>query len=299
MKVYRALSRLFPRSYSAKLLAVVLVCIALPMLALVLWLLWNNGIAPEGLIMGVSVGLAATLTGTLVALLLLYRLLDPLRRAADALDAYYVDQRLPALPEIGGDEIGRLMRGINRCLCGIDAALRDLERHALQDPLTGAMNRRGCEQALAAAVARSDGIDRPFVLFVIDLDNLKPINDEYGHSAGDRALMTLVDSAAECCLGAEDWIGRWGGDEFLLGIHDGLSSATDRVAAWLKVLSSPTEGRVPVRVSAGCAHYQPGQDPWQLYRQADRAMYEAKFSGGNKLVCHSTLPDPTAKPIAA
>jgi len=55
-----------------------------------------------------------------------------LRDAADALDAYYDEHVLPRLPELDDDEMGRLLRGINRCLYGIDAGVRKLERHALQ-----------------------------------------------------------------------------------------------------------------------------------------------------------------------
>lgn len=288
MAFHRAIYRMYPRRYHAKLLAVVLCCSILPMLALVCWLLWNSDADPRQVVSGTLIGLLGALLGTVVSLWLIYRLLDPLRRAADALEAYRLEHQLPQLPENRGDEIGQLMRGINRCLHGIDAGRRELERHALEDPLTGAMNRRGCEQALACSVAQSDRHDGQFVLFVVDLDNLKPINDEHGHSAGDQALIALVDSARACCLGADDWIGRWGGDEFLLGMHDELSCATDRVLAWLKVLSSPAEGSLPVYVSAGCAHHQSGQAALQLYRQADAAMYQAKFSGGRTLVCAST-----------
>ena len=89
MKLYRALSRVFPRSYRAKLLGVVLCCTFLPMLALVIWLLANNGRSPELMILGVSVGLAAALVGSVLSMVLIFHLLEPLRRAADTLDAYY------------------------------------------------------------------------------------------------------------------------------------------------------------------------------------------------------------------
>ncbi|NEL80535.1 MAG: GGDEF domain-containing protein, partial [Xanthomonas perforans] len=111
---------------------------------------------------------------------------------------------------------GRLLRGINRSLRGIDAGMRDLKKHALFDPLTEALNRRGCEQAMRDSVTAAQREGWPFVLFVLDMDNLKPINDRFGHLAGDRVLVRLVESAYGW-LGAQDWIGRWGGDEFLIG----------------------------------------------------------------------------------
>jgi diguanylate cyclase (GGDEF)-like protein len=286
MRVYNALSRAFPRSYRAKLLAVVLCCTLLPMLALVAWLLANNGEDPGRLLWGTTLGLAATLGGTLLSLLLIYHLLQPLRRAADALDAYYRELQLPRLPMGGADEMGRLLRGIHRCLHGIDAGRQELERHALEDSLTRGLNRRGCEQALARSVETATRCGDPFVLFVVDLDNLKQINDEHGHAAGDAALAAVVETARACSLGKQDWIGRWGGDEFLVGVHDSAASAQDKVRSWLKVLAHPGGRLMPVLVSAGCAQWLPGQDALQLYRQADAAMYEAKFSGGHRLVCH-------------
>ena len=283
MFLYRLLARLFPRSYRARLLTVVFACTSLPMQALVVWLLLNGNSEPERQILGTTVGLLATFAGTLVSLFLLYKLLEPLRRAADAVEAYYENQRLPLLPDAGPDEMGRLMRGINRCLRGVDVGVRQLERHALHDPLTEALNRRGCEQALRESVASAARHGIPFALVVVDLDNLKPINDEYGHEAGDMALIRLVESA-RARFGDGDWVGRWGGDEFLIGVHDELGPTRQRIHEWLDSLAAPGGVGFPVHASAGCAFYR-GQDAMTLYRQADAAMYEAKYAGGNALVC--------------
>lgn len=283
MFLYRLLARLFPRSYRARLLTVVFVCTSLPMQALVVWLLLNGNSEPERQILGTTIALLGTFAGTLVSLFLLYKLLEPLRRAADAVEAYYENQRLPLLPDAGPDEMGRLMRGINRCLRGVDAGVRKLERHALHDPLTEALNRRGCEQALQESVASAARDRVPFALVVVDLDNLKPINDEHGHEAGDLALIRLVESA-RARFGDRDWVGRWGGDEFLIGIHDELGPTRQRIHDWLASLGAPSGVGFPVQASAGCAFYR-GQDAMTLYREADAAMYEAKFAGGNTLVC--------------
>ena len=130
--VYRALSRVFPRSFRAKLMAVVLGCTLLPMLVFVGWLLAHNGADPDHLLTATSLAMAVTLLGTLVSLLLIYQLLQPLRMVADVVEAYYREHRLPALPEDGRDEIGLLMRGVN---CG----LREIETGRLRDgaPVAG------------------------------------------------------------------------------------------------------------------------------------------------------------------
>ncbi|WP_022972543.1 GGDEF domain-containing protein [Xanthomonas maliensis] len=283
MRLYAGLSRVFPRSFSAKLLAVTFVGIHLPLLLLIAWLAAHRELGGRPMWSVVIVALAATLAGTVLTLSALYRLLSPLRVAADALDAYYADQRLPSLPEPGDDELGRLLRGINRSLRGIDAGMRDLRKHALLDPLTEALNRRGCEQAMRDSVASAQREGWPFVLFVLDLDNLKPINDRFGHLAGDRVLVRLVESAF-AWLGAQDWIGRWGGDEFLIGVHASEEDATLKLNQWLSLLECEDGVEAPLHVSAGCAVYTDGLEATELYRRADAAMYRAKFSGGRRLV---------------
>ena len=162
--------------------------------------------------------------------------------------------------------------------------MRELERHALEDVLTGGRNRRGCEQAMADSVAAARRDGTPFMLCVVDLDNLKTINDAGGHAAGDAALRAVVDSA-RAWLGADDWIGRWGGDEFVVGIRDERDAACARLRGWLDAMGLGARGGARVYASVGCAPLQPGQDAVQLYRQADAAMYQAKFAGGGRVVC--------------
>src|SRR5688572_30218247 len=105
MQVYRALSKVFPRSFRAKLMAVVLVCTILPIGVFALWLLANNGAAPERLLTGTVVAVLIALIGTLASLLLIFQLLAPLRMVANAIETYFSERTLPSLPEGGEDEI--------------------------------------------------------------------------------------------------------------------------------------------------------------------------------------------------
>ncbi len=301
MQTYLALSRLFPGSFRARLMAVVLVCTALPVPLLLLWLLASHQMGLSEVLAATAVWLAATAGGVLLALLLVYYLLQPLRRAVAALDDYDQRRALPQMPldALPNDDMGRLLRGLHRVLHGIDASRRQLERYALEDPLTDAMNRRGCTRSLRASVAHSVETGQPFVLFVVDLDNLKRINDEGGHAEGDYALVSLVRIARECCLGADDWIGRWGGDEFMLGLHADPAVAMDRVRVWIEVLARPARDARAVEVSVGAAVWRDELDASQLYRQADAAMYQAKFAGGQRLVVHEPAQSADADDRAA
>lgn len=285
MRLYRGLARVFPRSFSAKLMTVVFIGVHVPLLVLLLWMAFSGRYQQETMWAVVGVVLGATLVGTGMAMMALYRLMAPLRQAAEALEAYYDEQRLPHLPDLGHDEIGRLLRGINRSLHGVDAGLRDLRRSVLMDPLTQALNRRGCEQALADSARQAQARRQPLTLFVVDLDNLKPINDAHGHLAGDQVLVRLVVSARQW-LQPGDWIGRWGGDEFLLAVHDSHEVACRRLREWLERLAGPGDpADPPLSASAGAAGYRPGEDLRELYRRADTAMYRAKAAGGARLLC--------------
>lgn len=281
--VYRALSRVFPHSFRAKLMAVVAGCTLLPLGVFLAWLLLHDGPSQAELVTGVTLTVIVTLLGVLAALFLLYHLLAPLRMMADVVHTYQQEHRLPELPEDGRDEVGLLMRGINCGLRDIDDGMRELERHALEDPLTHALSRRGSDQHLHACVERAEQ-GEPLVLYVLDVDNLKPVNDEYGHVAGDRMLIDLVESSRRW-LRDGDWIGRWGGDEFLICVHDKQPVANERMRGWLVELAAPRPDGIPISVSVGCAQYRPGIDAMQLYREADAAMYAAKAQGGATLVC--------------
>ena len=293
MRVYRALSKVFPTSFRAKLMAVVLVCTILPIGVFAVWLLANNGADPERLLTGTAVAVLITLLGTLLSLLLIFQLLSPLRLVADAIETYFSERKLPVLPEAGDDEIGVLMRATHCGLQRIHDGVAELERYAVEDPLTHALNRRGSEQALARSIARAEHGALPLVLYVVDVDNLKPVNDVYGHAAGDDMLINLVERARSWLTG-DDWIGRWGGDEFLLCMHEALPIANTKVQLWLDDLATPRGDGIVVRLSAGCAHHQPGLDAMALYHEADAAMYMAKATGGGKLVCHDYQREPVS-----
>jgi diguanylate cyclase (GGDEF)-like protein len=106
-------------------------------------------------------------------------------------------------------------------------------------------------------------------LYVVDVDNLKPVNDAYGHAAGDSMLIDLV-MRARAWLGPRDWIGRLGGDEFVMCVHDGLAASNAKVQRWLDALAAPSADRRQIRASAGCAQYRPGVDAMQLAPRSRR-----------------------------
>jgi diguanylate cyclase (GGDEF)-like protein len=163
-----------------------------------------------------------------------------------------------------------------------------VERQALVDGLTGIANRRGCEDALAHEIARSDRMTSPFTLVVADLDDFKQINDRYGHDAGDDVLREFA-GVLRRTLRESDLAGRWGGEEFVLLLpgtdEEGGAQLAERVRGSLRERSF--HGRdgasFGVTCSFGVAQHRGGEGERQLFSQADRALYEAKRRGKDRV----------------
>lgn len=213
-------------------------------------------------------------------------------------------QSLDALAELSGVRVGVVKAlvadGFDYLVCdrlwdvlvwqlasASESVLRDeLEALARTDPLTGLLNRRGLNEALARETARARRAGEPVSLVVIDLDRFKGLNDTYGHGAGDAALRVVADLLRRG-LRAGDVAGRWGGDEFAV-VFAGLPAAqahevVDRLRS---TLSHPSNrAALPRRVSfsAGVADVRGADaDVETLMARADSALYVAKAAGGNK-----------------
>jgi len=160
-----------------------------------------------------------------------------------------------------------------------------LEQIAHVDPLTGALTRRAFDAVLSNQEKRNGGCAA-----VIDLDNLKPINDSYGHAAGDTAIRAVA-RAVRTVTRADDMLFRWGGDEFLVlmfGISEPL--ARERLDSLNSLLSqtglSDAGPTVAVAVSHGLSTFDAKTDLHQAIEKADEAMYRSK-QAAKALVRHA------------
>jgi diguanylate cyclase (GGDEF)-like protein len=164
---------------------------------------------------------------------------------------------------------------------------KTLEEQATHDPLTGAVNRRQLEAELKLTVHRHDKTGEPFAVLVVDVDHFKRINDAFGHERGDRVLAGL-GTLLRKRLRASDVLARVGGEEFVV-----LLRAVDR--ATTEALAESFRGAVEAAQLAGndvfctcsigavhVARLNVGVD--ELLRRADRALYEAKATGRNRVV---------------
>ena len=179
------------------------------------------------------------------------------------------------------------------------AVLRDItERKRLEqevnhlaffDSLTQLPNRRLFNDRLGQAVKRAQRTSSSLALMFVDLDKFKPINDTYGHAAGDFMLQTVAKRLSGC-LRASDTAARVGGDEFLVLLPD-IPSGADALAVAEKIRSalaepciSPEGIELCISASIGIAIYpEHAGSEHELLRLGDRAMYEAKSAGGNRV----------------
>ncbi len=155
-----------------------------------------------------------------------------------------------------------------------------LERLAISDELTGLLNRRGFEDALGRTIAAARRYGEHGVLVYVDLDGFKPVNDTYGHAAGDAALRHIAELLKDN-VRPTDFVARLGGDEFAVLLtrttwDDGLKRA-ENLDRLVNETSISWEGRtIHLKASFGIQTYGPRDDGHELLDRADEAMYRAK-----------------------
>jgi diguanylate cyclase (GGDEF)-like protein len=168
--------------------------------------------------------------------------------------------------------------------------LRETLRHqTLRDPLTGSFNRRYLEASLERELARAARHQEPLSVLMLDLDHFKRFNDTHGHEAGDLMLQSTAE-ALRTSVRAEDMVCRYGGEEFTIILPGSPREAALERAEMLRervsqiVISCSGQ---PVRgagVSIGLAVFpEHGSDTQGLLRAADKALYEAKRAGRNRV----------------
>jgi diguanylate cyclase (GGDEF)-like protein len=168
-------------------------------------------------------------------------------------------------------------------------ALPTLREQALTDHKTGLLNSRGIDQPARAEFARARRLDRPLSVLLCDIDDLREINNRFGHLEGDAAL-AVVSSAFRAELRAYDLCARFGGDEFLVVLpetdEDEAVLVAQRIQAWLEQNPLPTsEGKLAVGISIGVGSLQDGEpEIGTMLARADAAMYGEKRAGGRSFL---------------
>lgn len=182
------------------------------------------------------------------------------------------------LSELVDRQTGQL-RELNQAL---EQKVREQKQLANTDTLTGIPNRYCFENRLKSECSRAQRFREPLSLLAIDIDNFKPINDRYGHLAGDRVLVavarTILNNIRDIDVAA-----RWGGDELMVLLVNTQLNEAEQVAEKLRKLTSrlAIEPDLSLSISVGGTQLQPGEDPMQFTIRADNALYAAKAAGRN------------------
>jgi diguanylate cyclase (GGDEF)-like protein len=165
----------------------------------------------------------------------------------------------------------------------------ELKALAASDPLTGLLNRRAAEQLFVDLFQQSLRTENPISALLLDIDHFKQINDRYGHLEGDRILIEIAE-LIQSTLRQVDIGARWGGEEFLILLHNtditGAVELAKRIHQGLQAVK--LEG-FPVRASIGAASVSLIQEPAsdamdRVVLAADQALYQAKEFGRNRTV---------------
>jgi len=185
------------------------------------------------------------------------------------------------------------IRRLRRMTIALQEQVKALQRQTLSDPLTGVASRHAMELRLAQECAMLRRTGTPFAVFLLDADNLKQINDTYGHASGDDYLREL---ARRLLLAVRDLdlVARLGGDEFVLVCPSATLDSSAEMAARLatelsdEVLAGELHA-IPMSVSIGWVVAEPGATPDDLLQRADVTMYNAK-AGRKMLGAAGSLP---------
>jgi diguanylate cyclase len=195
--------------------------------------------------------------------------IDVLRSRDDLLDA-----------RRAADEAEQRIHQLENELATVSAKVRE-------DQLTGALNRRGMEEAFEVEQARAQRSKLPFSLALLDIDNFKKLNDRLGHGAGDQALVHLV-KVIQDLLRPTDSVARYGGEEFVLLLPETKQDEAIQVVQRLqreltRRFFLHNNEKLLITFSAGITEVNPGEARTEALERADSAMYRAKKAGKNRV----------------
>ncbi len=159
-----------------------------------------------------------------------------------------------------------------------------LERESRLDHLTQLMNRRSYEEALTKEMARSRRYGIPLSLIIMDIDNFKKVNDNYGHDFGDYVLVQIAQ-ILRIHTRSSDLVARWGGEEFIILMPETSQAEAALAAEKLRknIEQMPLEHDIVITMSFGVAEWLQIKEQQTWFKRADRALYRAKEMGRNRV----------------
>ncbi|MBF0376570.1 MAG: diguanylate cyclase [Desulfamplus sp.] len=178
-----------------------------------------------------------------------------------------------------------LQRLVEEKTSHLNDALRQINKLAATDKLTGLYNRLKIDECIENELKRTERYNNKLSVIIIDIDYFKKINDSYGHLAGDQVLVEFAQVISQR-IRQTDFIGRWGGEEFIVVCPetslDNASIVAEDIRCGIEAYIFITVGRITV--SIGVTSYQLNDTRDMLLSRVDAALYEAKRNGRNQVV---------------
>ncbi|AXY03017.1 diguanylate cyclase [Vibrio alfacsensis] len=194
--------------------------------------------------------------------------------------------------------IAQMRRELKQATAQLEKVNQWLKNQANEDGLTGLYNRRYMDKKLQSMLAWHGRQNAPMTVILLDVDYFKPFNDNYGHLEGDRCLQALADQLRTTFNRAEEYVGRYGGEEFVVLLSNTNEIQAEQEAKRVKQavdnLNYPHEysyTSTRVTVSQGVFSFVPfGKEKLEdIYSEADIAMYQSKSDGRNTYTLRNSI----------
>ncbi len=165
---------------------------------------------------------------------------------------------------------------------------KTLKREVLTDKLTQVYNRGFLDYQINTCIKEFNTFKTRFAILFLDIDFFKKVNDTYGHDAGDKVL-TKIAKTISLNIRKNDFVGRYGGEEFVVILRDISEESMIQIAEKIRILIRGTDilfddKLINVTVSIGCSYYREGLSQEEFLKEADANMYKAKETGRDKVV---------------
>lgn len=190
-------------------------------------------------------------------------------------------------------ERNRINKKLRDTIQTLEEANEEIKRLSIMDPLTGCYNRGYLNLEVPKEILRASRYGRDLSILICDIDHFKKVNDTYGHQAGDHVLVEIIERLKRVTRRDIDWIARYGGEEFIIVLPETSLDAARIVGEKLRntVASAPIQFQkhlIFVTASFGVAGFDPREQRLlsmdDLFREADRGLYQAKQNGRNQVV---------------
>jgi diguanylate cyclase (GGDEF)-like protein len=181
-------------------------------------------------------------------------------------------------------------------LAKVESLASEVYKLAALDQLTGLYNRRSGEQRLAQEISRAQRHGRPLTVLLLDLNELKAVNDLHGHAAGDLVIKGFAERLQRAIRGS-DLAVRLGGDEFMALLPECRAEEVRHVLGRIEGLEVEYQGEtIRCQFSSGHTDYKPGESAAELLKRADDALYANKRAG--KGVSHAVAQVPLPQAVS-